>query len=112
MSKRMTYEQKYELIQQLISQSDFRRAIFVLYNKNSNLRVRKNIFQFYKVDEIVQCAHHIVTNYHMPEYTFSKMAKHVDDQFTARMLRASVPHWRRAVNAYIRTHDKEKYKSR
>ena len=43
----MTYEQKYELIQQLISQSDFRRAIFVLYNKNSNLRVRKNIFQFY-----------------------------------------------------------------
>ncbi len=104
----MTYYQRYELIQKMISIYDYNRALFVTQNMDLNLRVRKNLFQFYNNDEIKECAHHILTNYNFPNYTFDKMSDVADDKFTARMLRASVPHWRRAVNAYVHAHMKQK----
>ena len=103
----MRYDQKYSLVLKHISIFDYNRALFVLRNMDKSLRVRKNIFQFYDNAEIEQCANHIITNYNMPNYTFDKMSEYVDDKFTARMLEASIPYWRRAVFAYVLSYLKQ-----
>lgn len=102
----MNYSQRYELIKNIISADDYNRAKFVLYCGDTKFRVRKNLFRFYDHAEIKQCALYILNNYDNCEYTFNTMSHVADDKFTARMLRASVPYWKRAINAYIREYNK------
>jgi len=103
---KMTYSQKYELIRNMISPEDYKRAEFIFYNDIQPIRVRKNIFSFYDHAEIKKCARHILNNYDRCEYTFDMMSAVADDKFIARMLRESVPYWKRVINAYMRAYNK------
>lgn len=103
MKKTLDINAQRQLIQGMISKRDYQRALFVLQNANDCVRVRKNLVQFYSIDEIKNSAHHIITNYQMPHFTFDKMRVYIDDDAKiVKLLRASVPQWQRAVNAMFR----------
>lgn len=102
MKKQLDIEKQRQLIQNMISERDYNRAKFVLNNANDTVRVRKNIIQFYTMDEIKNSAYHLVINYENPYFTFDKMRTYVSDEKTVSLLKASIPQWKRAINAMFR----------
>ena len=52
MKKTLDINAQRQLIQDMISKRDYQRALFVLQNANDCVRVRKNLVQFYSIDEI------------------------------------------------------------
>lgn len=106
--KKLAYEQQAAKIYQMITESDYTNAQFTLHNTNPEIRVRKNILQFYDNAEIINSAHHVITNYEIPNFTFTKMREILnDDTRTIRLLKSAIPYWRRAVNAYVRAYTKK-----
>lgn len=102
MNKKIDVDMQRQLIQKMITQNDYNRAKFVLQNANDDIRVRKNLFQFYQIYEIKNSAYHIILNYENPFFTFDKMRTYVSDEETVSLLKSAVPQWIRAVNAMFR----------
>lgn len=100
----MEHSEMQQIVHSMITFSDYNRAKFAMLNADT-VRVPAGLWRRHSADRIMNCAHWVVVNYEHPDYTFNAMAPYMDEKHVIKLLRASVPTWRRTIDAFHKARD-------
>lgn len=93
------------IVHQLITKTDYNRAQFAVRNAYS-VQVKENMFSSCSMDEVANCAFHVIRNFENPDYTYKMLAPYMTRAQIDNLLKKSAPVWINTINRFFRARER------